>query len=380
MTDTNDPSGLGQGFPDDAAADQHTQQQYPCESCGARLTFAPGTTALKCPYCGFEQQLERDPERQVREHSFDRWLARANDKPAATIAPHSVTCSGCGARTETDKLSDLCPFCGAAVVVEPDTDVMIAPEGVLPFAITSSRAIELFQDWVKSRWFAPNALRTMAAREGIHGTYLPHWTFDSDTRTSYRGQRGDYYWVTVAYTDDQGRRQTRQERRTRWSSASGQVERVFDDVLVSAVSRLPADKVDALEPWDLPAVEPYRPEYLAGYQTLRYEVEPPEGLERFKYIAEKQIERDCRHDIGGDEQRVQSMHTAWNSVTFKLLLLPVWLAAYRFDNRVWQVMINARTGEVLGDRPYSWVKITFAVLGALIVAALAFWIYTLVKQ
>jgi len=373
MIDDNDPSAPDPG-------QQHSQQQYPCESCGARLTFAPGTTVLKCPYCGFEQQVATDPDQVVQEHSFEAWMAGASDKPVATIAPYTVRCSGCGARTETDKLSDLCPFCGAAVVVQPDADVMITPEGVLPFAITSGRAMELFGVWVRSRWFAPNALKTMAAREGIRGTYLPHWTFDSDTETRYHGQRGDYYYVTVSYTDNEGRRQTRQERRTRWRPASGRVGRVFDDVLVPAVRSLPADKVDDLEPWDLPAVEPYRPEYLAGYQTLRYEVEPPEGLERFKDIAEKQIERDCRDDIGGDEQRVHSMNTTWNAVTFKLLLLPVWLAAYRFDNRVWQVMVNARTGEVLGERPYSWVKITFAVLGALILAGLAFWVYTLLKQ
>src|SRR5689334_19972835 len=159
---------------------QYKQQQYPCASCGARLTFAAGTTALKCPYCGFEQQVVADETREVREHSFDQWLAGAQDKPATQIAAHTVTCTGCGARSETDKLSDLCPFCGAAIVVEPDADVMITPEAVLPFAITSAKAMDLFQDWVKSRWFAPGSLKSLAAREGIQGTYLPYWTYDSD--------------------------------------------------------------------------------------------------------------------------------------------------------------------------------------------------------
>lgn len=122
---------------------------------------------------------------------------------------------------------------------------------------------------------------------------------------------------------------------------------------------------------------PYQPEFLAGYQTLRYEVEPPAGLEQFKQIAERQIERDCRDDIGGDEQRVTSMDTQWNAITFKLLLLPVWLAAYRFDNKTWQVMINARTGEVIGDRPYSVAKIVSAVIAALVVVGLAVLAYTM---
>ncbi len=359
---------------------QYKQQQYPCASCGARLTFAAGTTALKCPYCGFEQQVVSDETREVREHSFDQWLAGAQDKPATQIAAHTVTCTGCGARSETDKLSDLCPFCGAAIVVEPDADVMITPEAVLPFAITSAKAMDLFQDWVKSRWFAPGSLKSLAAREGIQGTYLPYWTYDSDTMTMYRGQRGDYYTVTESYTDSEGKEQEREVQKIRWYPVYGQVERVFDDILVSAVKRLPADRVEKLEPWDLPAVVPYQPEYLAGYQTLRYEAEPPEGLENFKRIAERQIQRDCADDIGGDQQRVESMDTQWNSVTFKRLLLPVWLAAYRFDDRVWQVMINARTGEVVGDRPFSKLKIIAAVVAALIVLAVVILVVSLLKQ
>ncbi|GLY30896.1 hypothetical protein [Kineosporia sp. NBRC 101731] len=360
-------------------APQYSQQQYPCASCGARLTFAAGTTALKCPYCGFEQEVVQDADRQVREHSFDQWLATAKDKPVTQIAPHTVTCSGCGARSETDKLSDACPFCGAAVVVEPDADVMITPEGVLPFAITPAKAMDLFQGWVKSRWFAPNSLTALAAREGLQGTYLPFWTYDSDTTTVYHGQRGDHYYVTETYRDSNGDEQEREVRRTRWTPVYGTVQRIFDDVLVSAVKNLPVDKVDKLDPWDLPVVVPYRPEYLAGYQTMRYEVEPPEGLQRFQQVAQRQIERDCRDDIGGDEQQVSSTDTEWNSVTFKLLLLPVWLAAYRFDNRVWQVMINARTGEVIGDRPYSVAKIVAAVLAALVVVAALVLAYTLLK-
>ncbi|GAB6903462.1 TFIIB-type zinc ribbon-containing protein [Kineosporia succinea] len=356
---------------------QYTQQQYPCASCGARLTFAPGTTALKCPYCGFEQEVARDENRVVREHDYDLWMATAQSMPVSQIAAHTVTCTGCGARTETDKLSDACPFCGAAIVVEANTDIMITPEGVLPFAIASDKAMDLLQAWVRSRWFAPNSLKSLAAREGIQGTYLPYWTYDSDTMTMYHGQRGDYYYETETYRDSDGEEQERQVRKIRWWPAYGQVERIFDDILVPAVTRLPSKRVEALEPWDIPAAVPYQPEFLAGYQTLRYEVEPPAGLEQFKQIAERQIERDCRDDIGGDEQRVTSMDTQWNAITFKLLLLPVWLAAYRFDNKTWQVMINARTGEVIGDRPYSVAKIVSAVIAALVVVGLAVLAYTM---
>ena len=69
------------------------------------------------------------------------------------------------------------------------------------------------------------------------------------------------------------------------------------------------------------------------------------------------ITSDIRQDIGGDEQRIHQVSTAYSAITFKHLLLPVWISAYRFQDRVYQVVVNARTGEVQGERPYSPLKI-----------------------
>ena len=70
---------------------------------------------------------------------------------------------------------------------------------------------------------------------------------------------------------------------------------------------------------------------------------------------------------GRDEQRITSKDTRYFDVTFKHLLLPVWLSAYRYREQPYRFMINARTGEVTGERPWSWIKITLAVIAALIV-------------
>ena len=60
------------------------------------------------------------------------------------------------------------------------------------------------------------------------------------------------------------------------------------------------------------------------------------------------------------------MNTRYFNVTFKHALLPVWISAYRFHDRTFRFLVNARTGEVQGERPYSWVKITLAVLAAIV--------------
>jgi hypothetical protein len=82
------------------------------------------------------------------------------------------------------------------------------------------------------------------------------------------------------------------------------------------------------------------------------------------------IAATIRHDIGGDEQRIDSMHTRHDAVTFKHVLLPVWISAYRYRDRTFRFVINARTGRVFGQRPWSAWKITFLVLAILVLVGI----------
>ncbi|MFG1689838.1 hypothetical protein ACGFNP_57500 [Nonomuraea sp. NPDC049269] len=119
----------------------------------------------------------------------------------------------------------------------------------------------------------------------------------------------------------------------------------------------------------------YQPGYVAGHHSLRYDTEPQSALEQAKGRMAKVIEGDCRDDIGGDEQRVHSVDTYYSDVTFKLMLLPVWIGCYLFGGKAYQVLINGINGEVQGDRPYSTVKIMLVVLAVLTVVTGAVWIY-----
>jgi hypothetical protein len=69
-----------------------------------------------------------------------------------------------------------------------------------------------------------------------------------------------------------------------------------------------------------------------------------------------------RANIGGDEQQVTSVNSTYNDITFKHILLPVWLSSYRYKDKVYRFLVNARTGEVQGERPYSAAKIAALVI------------------
>jgi ribosomal protein S27E len=349
-----------------------TQRQFPCKQCGANLMFEPGTTALTCRYCGTRNDITPLAE-VIEELDFQQHAAQlaASTETQETL---TVRCNSCGAETDFthDVAASRCPFCGAAIVATASSKKQIKPRSLLPFHVNRQQAGELFMRWVKGLWFAPNDLTRVAQRSGIDGAYIPAWTYDSQTTSDYTGERGDDYWTTESYTAlENGRSvtRTRQVRRTRWRSASGRVHNTFDDVLVVASRSLPPKHAHALEPWDLRSLVPYRDEYLSGFAAESYQVDLVQGFETAKEIMAGHIANTIRADIGGDHQRIHSVQTRYRDVTFKHILLPVWISAYRYHQRVFRFLVNARTGEVQGERPWSAVKITLLVIFILAVIA-----------
>ena len=349
-----------------------TGRQFPCKKCGAALAFEPGQTALTCPYCQTRNQIQAAAE-PVVEEDYGSFLAQQKSG-AATSEMLTVKCSACGAQTSLrkDVTADRCPFCGTAIVAEALSQKSIRPRSLLPFHITQPQAQAAYKTWIASLWFAPGDLLRYAEADGIKGVYLPYWTYDARTDSWYTGQRGDDYWETESYTTFENGRsvtRTRQVRKTRWRPVSGRVLNTFDDVLVLASQSLPPPYIEKLEPWDLKNLAPYGDEYLAGFTAESYQVNLEEGFERAKGKMDPVIRQTVCRDIGGDQQQISSLRTSYADITFKHILLPVWISAYRYREQVYRFMINARTGEVSGQRPWSAAKIVLAVVAAAAVAA-----------
>lgn len=337
---------------------------YACKSCGAAQTLAPGAEALTCAYCGAVTPIVR-ATRAIVEHDFEQARARIQRGPAAGLATgaREVQCKTCGARSVTTLQARRCPFCDDPMVVElPATADSILPDAVVPFHVGKDDAATAYQTWLRSRWFAPSDLKRRAERDGLDGVYAPYWTYDSDSLTHYSGSRGEHYWDEEEYTDSQNRRQTRRVRRTRWYSASGTVTVRFDDVQVCASSGLPRQRMAQLEPWKLDGLRPFDGAYLAGFVAERYSVDLEDGWGQAQGIMEGRISTAVRRDIGGDEQRIHDLDIHHRAVTFKHVLLPVWVSSFRYRGKVFRVVVNAQTGEVAGDRPWSVWKIALLVL------------------
>lgn len=347
-------------------SDIKTGARFPCKDCGALLEYAPGTDVLTCPYCGAHNEIPKT-DAVVAEQDF---LAELDALAGASEKEEHATlkCDACAAEfqpppnvTATD-----CPFCGFHLNITTRTSRLIKPACLLPFKITREAAKASFFKWLGGLWFAPSRLKRFAESDSkLSGMYVPSWTYDSDTTSRYTGERGDAYYVTVGSGKNR-----RTERRIRWTSVSGSVFVRFDDVLVLASRSLPDKQARNLEPWDLKALVPYDDAYLAGFGSECYQIDLKQGFEIARRIMDERIREAIRRDIGGDEQRIHSVDTRHAKITFKHILLPVWISAYRFQSRVFRFLVNARTGEVQGERPFSAWKIASAVIVGLIIAGI----------
>jgi hypothetical protein len=350
------------------------EHRFPCPSCGSDLRFAPDRGVLKCQHCGHEEAI---PEHRGAIAELDlRAVERDALPPAEMQETRYFQCPSCGAQIEFhgEVHAKECPFCASPLVTDTGVSRQIKPQAQLPFLLGEDEARAAMNRWLGRLWFAPNDLKQYArANRAMQGMYVPYWTYDAETRTDYTGQRGTVYYETRPVTVTvNGKRQTamQQVARIRWNPARGRVQRFFDDVLVLGSTSLPKRFTDALAPWDLSALSRYEPKFLAGFRAEAYTVPVDKGYGEARQIMNAVIEQDIRRDIGGDQQRIGQVKTDVGALTFKHVLLPVWLAAYRYRGQSFRFVVNGRTGTVQGERPYSAVKIAIAVALALVVAGI----------
>ncbi len=372
-------------------------QSFPCKQCGAKLNYDAGAQAMKCPYCGHQQAIQTTPVLQqlpggmvvqqgggIREIPIEegmRLATRGLGTPVTTIS-----CKDCGATVNVGQgeRTTTCAFCGSHQVLQAHTnDQAIRPESLVPFKITKEAANKLFGQWLGGLWFRPNNLTRMAKVQEMGGVYVPYWTFDAHVQSNWNAERGWYYYETETYTsyeNGESVTRTRQVQRTRWESAWGSRHDFFDDTLVCAGKGLPAELVETFASFNTRELIPYQPHFLAGWRAEAYAIDlmPAWGMGQQKMAAVQ--EGRCAGDIGGDTHRSLNVSNSFSGVTFKHVLLPIWIAAYRYNDKVYRFLVNGQTGEVVGKAPYSFWKIFFLVLGILTLIGVIILIIQLTKE
>ncbi|WP_339697760.1 DNA helicase PriA [uncultured Marixanthomonas sp.] len=347
---------------------QKSELKKSCVNCGAELRYAPGTTSLKCDYCGYVQEIE-PAETTFEELELKPYLEKLGSQSHSEEIT-MLQCKSCGAEQhiEENYKSLHCVYCGSPLIIEDaKKESWILPGAVLPFQINQQKAHQIFKKWVKGLWFAPNDLKKAAIDpQFTKGLYAPYWTFDAQLYADYSGQRGEYYYVTKTVGSGKNKRTVR-ERRTRWYPASGNVSGFVDDTLIKASKQRSGVIPSKVAHWNLKNLKPFDSSFLAGFVTEKYTIPLHDGHLGATKEARNIADNWARRDIGGDTQRVHSIDMKLSDETFKHILLPIYVSAYKFKGTRYNFFINGQTGTLSGKRPYSFWKIFFLVLGILLI-------------
>jgi uncharacterized Zn finger protein (UPF0148 family) len=356
-----------------------SSESFKCPSCGADMTFDPKSGMLSCAFCDHKDEICTTNE-EIEEYDFNsaETDTSLNDWGAKT---KTISCDNCGGKTvvPADETTVKCAFCGSAKVISTDELPGIRPESLIPFKIDNNRALGLFKDWIKKRRMAPFALKKEYSTGGLKGVYIPYWSYDTNTHSSYTGQAGDYYYVTEMRTvtvNGKTEMQPHRVQKTRWRFVSGTYDKSFDDIIFNDSGRVDQKIIEKIEPFHLNELVKYNPKFLAGFAAERYKNGLKAVWERAKAFINKTIRNDIYAIIkrGCDVVGTINICTTYDDIKYKHMLLPVWISSYTFKGKIYNFFINGQTGEVQGRSPKSALKIAGLVLIGIAIAAILYFV------
>lgn len=344
-----------------------------CPSCGASVEFNPEKGLLKCPYCDYEIEIAKPEEEALQTaQELDFYSAEERGNYDWGADKKTIICEECAAETIYDVLqvADTCPYCGSHQVMEASTTETLAPNGVCTFQLTDKQAGVNFHKWIKGKIFTPSAAKKSAKPDAFTGVYLPYWTFDTHTISHYTANYGKNRVVR----DSEGNTRTEVD----WYSTSGVYQEFFDDELVSATTRYDRKMMQKIEPFDLLDNKGYKPEYVTGFLAERYSVGLDDGFEFAKTSIhgkiDSAIESKIRWECGADIVSGLTFSTSHDRITYKYLMLPIWLSSFKYKNKIYRFMVNGQTGKVGGSAPISPLRVTIASILVMIIIFIIYFV------
>lgn len=347
-------------------------ENFTCKNCGGVMKYDPKSQNLKCENCGNEVVLPKDMS--SKRHALNEYEHNLKKIPEEKTT--IIQCESCGATIElsSEKASTNCPYCGSNIVVSEKIMSILEPDGLRPFLIEQKEVKMIFSNWIKKRWFAPNALKNLYQTGKIMGIYLPYWSFDNDADCDYFAEGG--IDRTEEYEED-GKTYTRTI--TDWYPVSGNIQNEFIDVVVPGSRSLQRNLLNKLPEFGVESTIKFNSGYLAGFSSEVFKVPMRDGYEQAKNVMRNTLESLVSSDVlrNYDHVRDIRMRVRWYNEYYRLLMLPVYSTSYLYDKKTYQVVINGENGAITGEYPKSAVKIILAILAGIIVAII---IYNFLKK
>lgn len=349
--------------------DQREVVDFNCPQCGANIAYSVEDGGLTCSHCGY---YEPPKEKAVGKRAEQMEFTTETIAQAARgwgEARKELECQNCGALTSipVDSLTHTCAFCGSNKVIQRNASQdLLRPRFLIPFRVTSESCPSITQQWLGSSWMTPAGLAKLTSVQAYTAVYIPFWTFSAVTLADWKAEVG--HQETERYYDA-GDKQWKTRIVTVWRWESGRVRLPIQNLLVGGTSKLSELILNQIKNFDLTELVPYEAEYLAGFQARAYDVPLEAGWEKGRAEMREETRKACRSQTSTSQIRNFSMNLDFSDETWRYILLPVQVAAYNYEGKLFQIMINGQTGTIAGQRPVDWIKV-WLVIGALLVPGL----------
>lgn len=330
-----------------------------CPRCRGMMEFDPKEGKLRCLSCDYTEAVLAREEENICAEEQDFIYAERKGNHDWGVEKKTVHCESCGIEMIYDAADPLeeCLYCGSSRIMEVSRESILAPDGVCVFELDAKQAAERFEQWSRKRWFCRKELKQSVQPKKFKGIFVPCWTFDTHTHTTYDADYG------VCYQRSKGAQVTN------WGGCCGEYREFIDDQLVDGSTRHEKELPNIIESFRIGENKTYRQEYLAGFAAERYSVDLKDAWEKAKESIFERLRRHVTNKIlalyHADEVENLKMTTVYNRIQYKLLLLPIWVVCFEVNGKRYRFTVNGQNGEVSGKVPVSPGKVASVVLGGL---------------
>lgn len=251
-----------------------------------------------------------------------------------------------------------CPFCGSEDLEKKRDEKSLSPRRVVPFRVGRSEAEAAMRKCLESGFWRPANLAAQAAIVEMTAVYVPYWVFrakvhafwTADTSDTPSGARADWYPLTGEHSEE------------------------FSDLLIGASGVLTVGETASIQPYDLGQAVPPEQVDLDNVTVERFSLQRKYARPAARQALEARIQQEVdRRYVPGRSRNVHA-NVRVESMSSEPVLLPAWIMAYRFQDKVYRFLVNGQTGKAAGQAPTSLGKVLLIVgavcLGALILLSL----------
>lgn len=315
---------------------------FQCKNCGGNVVFSPRKRKMYCPFCEGEDSEE----------------IKGNDS--------LVTCASCGGELNVGEFTSAsrCPYCNNYLIFDKRVTGEYEPSMMIPFLIDKDEAVSLMEKEFKKRTFTPSSFLSEKTLDDLNGRYVPFFLYDYNVLSSFRGTGQKVRsWTSGSYRYTE----------TSYYQIIREMEAQYDNVPADASTEMDDKVMDLLEPFEYKDLMSFEPKYLSGFFGEIYNAPASSYADRAKEKVHESAEVLLRDSYGGytgviTEVKNHNIMDKGNDFT----LLPVWVYAYKYRDKIYNFYVNGQTGKVIGQTPVSKAKVLIygATVGLLTLAAL----------